>query len=155
LFDGEPITRSTVKNLLQKLKKSTGIEKTVRAHMFRHTRATHMIRENYQESAIKKSLWGNINTPMFATYVNLGESDIDEEFLRRAGVDLEQDEVPGIKPKTCPNCHTVNVPNNEYCYKCGRSFTPSATRTEEDLLEKLRTIAKERPEELIDALKNL
>ena len=64
-----------------------GLEKRVHLHLFRKSRATHMIQQNYQESVIKKMLWGNLDTPMFETYVVLSEADIDAEILGRAGIE--------------------------------------------------------------------
>lgn len=156
LHSGEPITRTTVKRLLEKLKKKSGIEKTVRAHMFRHTRATHMIQQNIQESVIKKSLWGDINTPMFDRYVNLTDTAIDKELLKKqAGIDVEEGEPVVPLPITCGNCHTVNQPVNEYCYKCGMSLTEETSARQETILDILKRIAKEDPEGLVDVLKKL
>jgi len=154
LHNHGPITRVTVKRLLEKLQKKTGIKKKIRAHMFRHTRATHMIRQNFQESVIKKSLWGNLDTPMFSTYINLADDDIDAEFLKRAGIEVEED-APGIpKPITCRNCHSVNQPGNDYCFRCGVALTERAIATEEQVLETVRAQPEiKRQQEQLNAMR--
>lgn len=154
LHTHEPITRVTVKRLLEKLQKKTGIQKKIRAHMFRHTRATHMIRQNFQESVIKKSLWGNLDTPMFSVYVNLTDNDIDEEFLRKAGIEVEEDASGIPKPITCANCHTINQPGNEYCFKCGMGLTPAAIADEDQVLETVRAQPEiQKQQEQLDAMR--
>ena len=75
----------TVVRVLERAAARAGISKPVNPHMLRHARATHMVQDGYQESHIKKSLWNNLNTKMFLTYVSLGEEAIDWEFLGKAG----------------------------------------------------------------------
>jgi len=91
-----------------------------------------MVSLNYQESVIKKSMWGNLKTDMFEVYVRLGEDDIDAEYLSKAGIVVKEDMVDEIKPRPCPNCHTVNAPTFDHCYKCGWALSSEAiTRTTE------------------------
>ncbi|WP_424359768.1 tyrosine-type recombinase/integrase [Methanocella sp. MCL-LM] len=84
--NGEPMAYITVVKILRRIAKRAGITKEIRPHLFRHTRITHMIQQNYQESIIKQSLWGNLSTQQFKTYVSLSETDIDNEFLKRAAI---------------------------------------------------------------------
>ncbi len=85
---GEPMAYITAVKVLRRIAKRAGITKEIRPHLFRHTRITHMIQQNYQESIIKQSLWGNLSTQQFKTYVSLSETDIDNEFLKRAGIEV-------------------------------------------------------------------
>lgn len=127
--DGTPITRITVVRALERAAKHAGIEKPVNPHALRHARATHMVNAGYQESHIKKSLWGNLNTKMFKTYVSLGERDIDAEFLKQAGIVVQdQKNEDKLKPITCSNCHHINAPgpDHDHCTKCGWPLTKRA-----------------------------
>ena len=85
-----------------------------------------MVAQGYQESVIKQSMWGNLGTGMFETYVKLGEDDIDAEFLSRAGIIVKEDAVRELKPRPCPNCHTINAPTFDHCSKCGWALSEAA-----------------------------
>lgn len=100
----------------------------VAPHDFRRSRATHMVSQGYGESFIKESLWANLNTPSFKLYAKIGHEMIDKEFLRAAGVEIPDDGVidKSNMPHTCVNCHAVNPPENQYCYKCGMALTDTA-----------------------------
>jgi len=131
----EPITYPAMCAILRRAAKKGGLEKPVRPHLFRKTRITDMIRENYQESTIKEALWGNVATDMFKTYLRLKETDVDREFLKRAGVDLEETELgeaPVLKPLPCGHCHYVNPPTGKFCSKCGRPLTEEAAAEVQD-----------------------
>ena len=83
---GRPFTRDGIATMLRRTAKRAGVEKRVYPHLFRHSRITHLIRENVNESVIKLMMWGNINTQMFDTYAHLTGVDIDAEMLRTYGL---------------------------------------------------------------------
>lgn len=124
----KPMTYIGIYRTLQRLAKRAEIKKDVRPHLFRHSRITHMINQNYQESVIKKSLWGNLSTNMFKTYVSLSEADIDTEFLKRAGIKVSEKDPKDqpLRPRTCERCHTINSSISSYCNKCGLPLTEDA-----------------------------
>jgi len=66
---------------------------------------------------------------MFSTYVNLSEQDIDNEFLKRAGVEVEEEAPAGMRPITCGECNTTNMPGNDFCYKCGYPISEEARKS--------------------------
>jgi len=119
--------------ILQRTGKAAGIPKNVHPHLLRTSRITHMVAQNYQESVIKKSMWGNLKTDMFETYVKLGEGDIDAEFLEKAGVAMKADTADELKARPCPNCHEVNAPTFDHCHKCGWALSPEAIARTNDL----------------------
>ncbi|EHQ36457.1 tyrosine-type recombinase/integrase [Methanoplanus limicola] len=122
-----PLNYSGFLRAIQRAAKASGVTKATKTHLFRKSRITHMITQNYQESIIKKTMWGNLNTNMFQTYVRLSEDDIDNEFLKHAGIvrDDEQ-EKDLLLPITCSQCHTVNAPDSMFCYKCGNPLNEEA-----------------------------
>jgi len=130
-FEGRPLDYIQARRIISRAHRRAGIEKKITPHLFRHSRITHMIGQNYQESIIKKSLWGNINTAMFAAYVNLAEQDIDNEFLHRAGITQKQETTPALQPTTCPNCHRTNAPTADYCTRCAEPLSDAARDREE------------------------
>lgn len=137
--DGTPMTYIGIKRVLDRAISRSGITKKVTPHMLRHARATHMVQQNYNESTIKKSLWNNLNSKMFQTYVSLGEQDIDREFLKQAGVKVqdESEKAEKMKSPTCGRCHFVNAPGAQFCNKCGNPLTNRAAGDQDDLMNHL------------------
>lgn len=127
LKGGGPITYPAMCAILRRAAVNGGLTKQVKPHLFRKTRITDMIRGNFQESVIKEALWGNASTDMFKTYLRLKETDVDREFLQRAGVELKDTdlgEAPVLRPLPCGQCHYVNPPTGRFCGKCGAPLTP-------------------------------
>jgi predicted Zn-ribbon and HTH transcriptional regulator len=79
-----------------------------------------MIQQNYQESIIKKTLWGNLNTPQFQVYARLSDEDIDSELLSKTGIRaFKKERVKPLGPRPCGECGFVNDPTDNFCRKCG------------------------------------
>ena len=52
---------------LKKIAARAGISKRITPHLFRHSKITTMVQQGYNETIIKKMMWGNIRTGMFET----------------------------------------------------------------------------------------
>jgi len=147
LHDGSPIEYITVRRLLERALKASGIKKKVtKIHLFRKSRITHMIAQNYQESVVKQAMWGNLDTRMFRTYVHLGEKDIDQEFLEKAGIQQKPAALMDtLKARPCPNCHLLNAPTSSYCSKCGNPITEDAKYETESTGDAIRQLLRGNP----------
>ena len=134
--EGKEMEYSAIRKMMQRAKEHSEVEKRVHPHLFRSSRATHMVAQGYQESVIKSSLWNNLNTNMFKTYVKLDKSNIDAEFLKQSGVEVPEDEkaVP-IKAVVCPTCHLVSPPTNQFCSRCGNPLSEDAKKEFKNLKE--------------------
>lgn len=143
-----PITYSSAAEYFKRIIAKSGIEKHVTPHDFRRARATHMIQQNYQESIIKKMMWGNINSTQFKVYVKLSESDIDKELLLKAGIEdiNEQKKENPLKSRPCGNCHAINGPDSNYCYKCGHPLTDKSAGDQDGLMKFLYSEASTNPQ---------
>jgi site-specific recombinase XerD len=116
----QTFTYVTVIRILERAMNKAGITRKITPHLFRKSRITHMVSQGYQESVVKKSMWNNLNTTMFKTYVALGEKQIDDEFLTQAGVKTKEErDQDALKPLPCYNCGLVNPPTAGFCMKCG------------------------------------
>jgi len=135
----EPLTYIAIMKLLQRLKARSGITKRIHPHLFRHSRITHMIAENWQESVVKKTMWNNLATTMFQTYVTLSENDIDAEALDRANLEKKEKKQKGHLPRPCPNCHQVNPPTAKYCMNCQWPLTEEGIASTEQLLDWIKS----------------
>lgn len=138
LQNGAPIEYITVRRILDRLQEKTTIEKKLNPHIFRKSRITHLVNENYQESIIKKTMWNNLNTKMFQTYVKLGKDDINDEMLAKAGVKRKKavEENP-LAPRPCGRCHFVNAPTARFCNSCGFELTEDVARSKDTTRRKI------------------
>ena len=98
----EAMNYAQIRQRIKMAAERAGLEKRVHLHLFRKCRATHMIQQNYQESVIKKMLWGNLGTQMFETYVVLSEADIDAEILGQAGIERREAAAGPARPGPVP-----------------------------------------------------
>lgn len=123
----QTLTWVAVIRIIDRAKERAGITRKINPHLFRKSRITHMISQGFQESIVKKSMWNNLNTTMFKTYVALGEKQIDDEFLTHAGIKtIEERDKDALKPRPCINCGLVNTPTSKFCNKCGFHLTDEA-----------------------------
>jgi site-specific recombinase XerD len=123
---GEPMQYQAFARTLYRAAKRAKIEKKIKPHLFRKSRITHLIGLNYQESVIKQAMWGNLDTKMMKTYLVQSESDIDAEFLEKAGIRQKKEAIKPVGPIPCPECHTINGPTASFCSHCGRALSEEA-----------------------------
>lgn len=125
---GEPLQYRGVAKALKGFVKDAGItDKSCTLHCFRHTRITHAIRGGMSESLAKRAFWGNPGTNMIQVYEHLTNDDVDREFARQAGIELETEQINDApEPIQCSTCHFTNPPGARFCARCGITLTPSA-----------------------------
>lgn len=87
-----PIKRSAVYNRLQEIKKSANVNKPVNPHAFRHGQATAMVRQDYQESIIRKKFGWTGDSKMIDRYIHANDQDVINAQLKKAGILTDEDE---------------------------------------------------------------
>ena len=142
----EAMNYAQVRQRVRMAAERAGLEKRVHLHLFRKSRATHMIQQNYQEAVIKKMLWGNLGTQMFKTYVVLSESDIDAEILGKAGIERREAQLDPLAPVPCPHCHSICAPISRFCSSCGQALSTEAAEE----LEGAKGLLWQNPDLLIE-----
>ncbi|KQC06934.1 MAG: hypothetical protein APR55_04455 [Methanolinea sp. SDB] len=146
----KPLQYRGVAKQLGKIAKRAGIQKHVTPHIFRHSRITHLIQQGYQESVIKKMMWGNITTKMFATYAHLTDADIENEVAHKQGVKTGKTQKEKIlEPRQCPKCYTINGPTQNFCGACGLPLTDSAEMQVRELKHVLENLPPEKIVEIV------
>ncbi|WAI01366.1 tyrosine-type recombinase/integrase [Methanogenium organophilum] len=146
----KPVQYAGLKKKITKIAKRAGIERKINPHLFRHSRITDLIRKGYQESVIKKMLWGNLTTTMFAVYAHLSDIDIDNEVALHEGIVTEDQRADSpLEARQCPRCYTINGPTMEYCNKCGLALTKGAVADRTKIKELLSELSKEQIIELL------
>lgn len=151
-LDGKPLKHRTISQVITRAAKRAGIKKRIHPHLFRKSRITELVKKNYQESVIKETFWANPDTSMFRTYLKLSEKDIDNEFLRRAGLKIESEiDADDDKPRQCMFCMAVNPPGSRFCRMCTKPLTTEAA----DAVQGIEKTLEKTPEygALIEAMK--
>ena len=144
--NGEPMEYRAMSQIISRTAKKAGVEKRVTPHLFRKSRITSLIKQNYQESVIKQAMWGNLGTNMFKTYVVLSEQDIDAEFRERMGIQKKEiKEDKKMVPRQCKSCFAMNGPQSNYCHVCGKPLTEEAQRNVNTGIEQVRHLLGENP----------
>lgn len=69
-------SKHSVRDLLNKIEKDAGVRKHVHAHLFRHTRATFLLREGIPEPIIKQIMGWKPKSNMLARYAHLVTADV-------------------------------------------------------------------------------
>jgi integrase/recombinase XerD len=125
------------------LTERAGIQKPVTPHLFRHSRITHLIQQGYNESIIKKMMWGNLTTQMFRVYAHLTDDDIENEIAKMNGIVINtgKKETRVLDPRQCSRCCTINPPTNNFCATCGLPLTEDYQHEWQATIERLDKIA--------------
>jgi site-specific recombinase XerD len=135
-FRKEALEYQAIWMIIKKAAERAGVTKRVHAHLFRSSRVTHLVRQGYSESVIKKMIWGNVNTRVYQTYCILSDQDIDRELNEKAGVVKARDpETVPTRPRKCPECGHINTPTSEWCGKCMNPLTEEAQSHREQLIQ--------------------
>ena len=87
---GGSVVRTTFTNLYDKLNKDFGFQKPLNPHMFRHACATRLVREEVQESMIRKQMGWTPDSNMLSVYIHLASSDVYDYHAKKiTGKDKE------------------------------------------------------------------
>jgi site-specific recombinase XerD len=140
---GQSMTYPGAYNFFIRIIIHSGIRKHITPHDMRRARATHMAQLGYQESVVKLSLWNNVGTRQSKRYFRLSDKDIDNEFLKQAGVPQDDKSKIDMRPVPCPKCHTPNPPGAEYCYKDGTPLSRKAIAEHKDNEEEAAKLASD------------
>jgi len=130
---------ATITKRIRTIAKRAGVTKKINAHVFRHSRITHMQRQGMSEQTIKTLAWANQKTKMLATYSHLCDADVDKELSAIYGIaDVNASESHAMNPQQCEHCGCVNSPTSNYCGVCGLPLTAEAALTTEQLASELQ-----------------
>lgn len=110
-------------HILKTAKMRCGLQKRIHAHIFRHSRATHLAKD-FTEQELKIIFGWTGSSRMPATYVHLSGADVDKKMLEKRGM-IESEAKNGngnLKPILCANCNVENSPTARFCTQCGIAF---------------------------------
>lgn len=149
----EVVSTSAFTKILKNVATRAGIQKRVNPHSFRHAQATELAKD-FTEQQLKRYLGWTQSSTMAAIYVHLSGRDIDDAILKKNGIEVE-DRDTRLKPEECSRCHNI-IPNGvNFCGFCGLPLTAEAESNSQQTINAILAQLKERPEILLEAIKNL
>tara|TARA_Y100000034_G_C6891909_1_gene410484 strand:+ start:1270 stop:2496 length:1227 start_codon:yes stop_codon:yes gene_type:complete len=114
--------------LLKRIKDRTGIKKRVYAHLFRHTRVTHLLRNKQINEAQAKVYFGWVpQSKVLSEYSHLVSNDVNEAILEMNGIKPKENNNGLLKPKICPSCRKFNDKNALFCQTCSKPLDFTTT----------------------------
>jgi len=127
----KPLNYSAARMLLQDLAKRAGVKKGVNPHIFRHSRATELLRKDYNPGKLPALMGWTPGTKMLNVYSHLNGDDADKEILRLHGlVDREKTE-PEFTIQICSRCKERCSTASRFCQRCGCPLSPGELVVEE------------------------
>ncbi len=142
---GKVLTRAAIAKQMRIIAKRAGITKDVWPHLLRHSRITHLLQANpaISESHIKLMCWGDVNTPMLATYQHLTNTDLERSVALLNGLDTEESgdsesHKRTLKPVLCRECGHINAATMQICEACGSPLTKNLMIGADNIAEYIR-----------------
>ena len=115
-----PLGYGSFRKLLLRLRQKAGIKRRLYAHLFRHTRVTHLLINRQINEAQAKVYFGWVpDSNMLSEYSHLISSDVNDAILALHGIKTGREEESELKPIQCQKCATINTKDARFCHKCG------------------------------------
>ncbi|MFC1692154.1 tyrosine-type recombinase/integrase [Candidatus Latescibacterota bacterium] len=105
--------------LVLRLKERAQIKKRIYPHLFRHTRATHLLRNKQINESQAKVYFGWVpSSKMLSEYSHLVSQDVNDIMLEIHGIKTSENKREA-KIKNCPRCKQINPKEHLFCKNCG------------------------------------
>jgi len=109
-------------SIFKKAANQADIKKRVYPHIFRHSRATHVLATGQFNEAQAKVFFGwTPDSSILSTYVHLVSKDANDAVLKMYGIQ-NNDNSNKINATNCGMCKTPNPTSASFCFKCGYSL---------------------------------
>lgn len=132
---GEPIKYPTMETLFCRLRKSSGIQKPINPHSFRHASVTDRAMDGYQEKELRIIYGWGFNSPMPDRYANFGEVEVDRKILEKEGkLKVEKKEHSEINLRVCKSCGKDNRTDTIYCVFCANNIDAVREKEQADAM---------------------
>lgn len=150
---GKKLNYPALKTIVKRVARRTGIEKRIHPHLFRHSRATHMLKSGIMNEAQVKVYFGWCpSSEQLSTYSHLVSADANNSLLAMYGINPENEN--GKSTILCNKCGKVNFKGTEFC-SCGYPLTAEALKRMEerkgisaDMLGELMKVVSQQSKEI-------
>ena len=129
---GSPLRYIGITRLLKRVSDGAGITKKHNAHWFRHSRATLLVTQRYNDQIQCKYMGWVEGSKQQRTYVHIGAEQVEDAVLKNYGLLDEAKTAPRMQ--FC-SCGTTNDSVSRYCFKCGNALNV-ATMLEDEQKKK-------------------
>ncbi len=146
------LDRHTIYGIVQRVAKKAGISKRIHPHLFRHTRATQLIRLGWSEPLVKIFLGWAAGSTVPGLYFHLGENDLVENMYKMHRLIEEKIDENSIEVGICPRCHKLIPVEEVLCYNCGYLITSNPDQTQSDAVAEMISLLSQNPQVLAEAL---
>jgi integrase/recombinase XerD len=135
------LSEDTIYGTIITLAKRAGITKRVHPHIFRHTRATQLIKLGWSEPKVKKYLGWSEKSTVPSLYIHLGDDDMIDAVYEMYGLVEKTKDEKGKDIGKCPKCRKINPITNTFCYNCSEPLKEEVaekrSREAEELIKKI------------------
>ena len=145
---GKPLNYAGIRKILIRTFERAGINKPRNLHWFRHSKASHLHEEGYNDASKKRIMGWASQSKQPARYVHVSDNQIEDEFKRKNGLEETKIQKPSLL--YC-GCGQTNSPEGRYCVKCGR---PLSLNIEFEDQEKIKVQREKLFENLMEIMQN-
>ncbi len=112
---------NSLTQIIKRVKSKSGIKKRVYAHLFRHTRVTHLLNKKQINESQAKVYFGWVpSSKVLSEYSHLVSNDVNEIILEMNGIKTENKSRDILKPKICISCKRINSKDSLFCQNCSK-----------------------------------
>jgi integrase/recombinase XerD len=116
------LSQATIYGLVRIIANKANVQKRVHPHIFRHTRATQLIKFGWSEPKVKKYLGWSEKSTVPSLYIHLGDDDMIDAVYEMYGLVEKTKDEKGKDIGKCPKCRKIN-PITTGCLKTILSST--------------------------------
>ena len=116
----EKLDYRALSNIIRRIKDKTGIKKRVYAHLFRHSRVTHLLSNRQINESQAKVYFGWVpSSKVLSEYSHLVSNDVNDAILELNNIKPKNNRET-LKPKICPSCRKINIKDALFCQNCSK-----------------------------------
>src|ERR1035438_7630046 len=105
--------------MLKRHFRRAGITKPFYPHLFRHSRATHVLAMGIMTDAQARRYFGwTPQSTMLGRYAHLTDTDAHDALLKENKLAAAKPKENVLRTIACPRCQALNAPNVAYCTTC-------------------------------------
>lgn len=125
--NNKPMSYAVIVKQMARIAERAGITKHITPHLWRHSRITHLVQEDFPEHSIGIMMWGDPTARELRTYLHLTGKDVDRAVLDHYGIKDKDDIVDDtLHPVQCQQCATISPPGTNFCPNCGAGLNKRA-----------------------------
>jgi len=122
---GKHMDYGTIRMMIKRIARKSGIKRRIWNHLFRHSRVTHVLVNGLMtETQAKKYFGWCPSSKQLETYTHLQSADTNNAYKKSLGLIKDDDKENGrrFNKKICKICDQENLHSDIYCVKCGKAL---------------------------------